>query len=57
MSVLSYLTALANSLKIQDLERASIDRSINNLTTNINLNLLNVQKKFVYGSYWKRRSN
>jgi len=51
MSVLTHLTSLANTLKIQDAERIGIDRSINNLNSKVNLYISNVENKFVYGSY------
>lgn len=51
MSVLSYLTDLSNNLKIQDQERNNIDRSINNLSSKIDYRMINVQRKFVFGSY------
>lgn len=51
MSVLSHLTSLSNTIKIQDSERLSIDRSINNLNSKVGYHLNNVTRKFVFGSY------
>lgn len=51
MSVLSHLTNLSNTIKIQDSERLSIDRSISILSTKVGIHLYNVNRKFVFGSY------
>ena len=51
MSVLSFLTNLSSTIKIQDPERLGIDRSVNNLSAKISYSLNNVQNKFVFGSY------
>lgn len=51
MSVLSYLTSLAEELKIQDWERTRIDTSIAVLSGKLGKHFTNISSKFVFGSY------
>lgn len=51
MSTLSHLQTIADSIKIPDWERNTIDTSILNLSNKLNLYFTNIDTKFVFGSY------
>lgn len=51
MSVLSHLQNSAESIKIKDWERNSIDTSINTLSNKLSQYFDNLESKFVFGSY------
>jgi predicted nucleotidyltransferase len=51
MSVLSYLLAIAEEVKIQDWERTKIDTSINTLSYKLGNHFNNLSSKYVFGSY------
>jgi hypothetical protein len=54
MSVLTYLTSLADDLKIQENERSKIDISISNLSYKLGIYFSNINEKYVFGSYDRR---